>query len=47
MHDDDLHPYYKRKAERNAEYLDRARVPFFKWGTIVLFIAWAVSYAFS
>ena len=31
---DDLHPYYQRKAERNAEFLDKALIPFFKWSLL-------------
>ena len=38
---DDLHPYYKRKAEKNAEMIDLL-VVVTKWFVPLLFVAWLV-----
>ena len=46
MHDDDLHPYYIRKAKRNAEMLD-VLVPFFKWAGLFILVGLVVDYAIS
>lgn len=46
MKDDELHPYYRRKAEKNAEMVDYV-VTHWRGVLVALLLVGLVSYAFS
>ena len=46
MNDDDLHPYYQRKARKNAETIDWV-VTHWKGVLVTLFLLGVISHAIS